>query len=225
MTTALRITGLGRASTNPVVGALLKIVRDAVTVKAAHVRPTAGPGAGDALRDTIAGAVQLAANANINVNRVARAVMMGVLRGIRTGRIGQLALITSSAGVLVEEAVKAGEDAGAAARGAVEGTIEAVRLHVLGELRVDEAATAAATGAMIVAGEIGVDALNEVCHQATGAIAGVWVVPKEPWFDDAPASSYVDADFRTAGPKCSHAATNSDNPDFAVWDHRGVGGE
>jgi hypothetical protein len=66
------------------------------------------------------------------------------------------------------------------ARKAVEGAIDGARDRDIG-VDTAEAASAAATGALKAAGDIGGEALAQVERAATGVIGGVKVVAKAPF--------------------------------------------
>jgi hypothetical protein len=157
----------------------IEVVRDKIID--AWDTPWATRKIGTSLTDIIAGvassAVRDAVEIGVNLRRIARGTMIGVLSGVRDMRVAPLDSISDTSHAAILSTVAAGGDLGAAASGLVEGAIEsAKKLGVSAE----EAAAAAVYGALKAAGEVGLAAVETVRKAVTRPVNRVKDVLKEP---------------------------------------------
>jgi hypothetical protein len=95
--------------------------------------------------------------------------------------VGGSGTVSANAGALVKGAADVGGNIGGTARGAVEGAVDMARDLGVGA---EEAASAAATGALKAAGQVSTTAVDQVRKTLTGTISGVKLVLKEPFRSD-----------------------------------------
>ncbi|MCA9424738.1 MAG: hypothetical protein KC994_06665 [Candidatus Omnitrophica bacterium] len=118
---------------------------------------------GDALVDTIRGTIMASKQTGLELGAASKGLMIGVLQ--RTKELGKETLNTigSTSFKLVKMTAEVGGDAGSAARGAIEGAVDGVADIATNS---EEAASAAYTGALEAAEEIGAQAVQQVRNGA-----------------------------------------------------------
>jgi hypothetical protein len=166
----IRATGdITKATVDTVSGTLATTLKDAGKV---------GESAVVAVGHVAGGAVHGATEVGAHLGQSAKGIVVGVLRG--TKHVGTQAMDTigHTAGAVIDKTAEVGGDLGHAATGLVEGAIHSAKeLGVSGE----QAAAAAAHGALKAADKVGSTALETVRHAVTQTISGVRVVLKEPF--------------------------------------------
>ena len=108
--------------------------------------------------ETITGAVNAVAELGLPVDRAARPIMIGALNGVRQSAVVTPETVRVCAATLVMSAADVGGEVSDAARGAVEGAMDAARGIGFSS---EQAAVAAAAGALEAAAQIGVMAKRE----------------------------------------------------------------
>jgi hypothetical protein len=127
------------------------------------------------------GAIQAVLDVGGDLGAAARGVVIGVVRGTRAGvfdagSVSGFDAIRHSSESVVRSAARLAGDLAAAARGAVEGAIQGAREA---NLDTKEAATAAARGALLAAGELGPTAGERVRLALSEPIEGLRVTLRE----------------------------------------------
>jgi hypothetical protein len=142
-----------------------------------HDSGQAGTSVTDAIADVARGAVRATVQVGADMGHAAQGIMLGVLRGTKEARAEVTSTISHTAHVAIRDTAAAGGDLEVAATGLVRGAIAGAK-----ELGVsaEDAAAAAASGALKAAGEVGSTALQTVRKAVSKPIAGVKLAPKEP---------------------------------------------
>lgn len=184
---AVQSTGLVESVKNDIIGAvkgtgdIAKATVDTVSnTLSTTLKDTGkvGASATGAIADVAGGAIRGASHVGAHLGTAAKGTVIGVLRGTR--HVGDQAIDTigHTAGSVIEHTAAVGGDLGHAATGLVEGAIHSAKgISVSGE----NAASAAAHGALKAADKVGSTAVETVRHAVTQTISGVKVVLKEPF--------------------------------------------
>lgn len=157
-------------------GALMEVMTGMVVFALRGARPP-GEVIQQAAVGTLTGAVLGVSDIGGEPGSVSRPIMTGVLRGI--GKVGQVTadLTVECADTLVRETYVVRGDVARAAKGAVEGAVDAAR--EAGQ-SIEDAAIAASAGALRGATAIGRTASREVKRMLTGSVAGVILTAGSP---------------------------------------------
>jgi hypothetical protein len=158
---------------------LIEVVRDKIVD--AWNNPLATGKVGTSLTDIIAdvagSAVRDAVQFGINLRRIARGTMIGVLSGVQDMGVAPLDSISHTSHAAIRSTVAVGGDLAAATSGLVEGAIEGAKKM---GISAEEAAAAAANGALKAAGQVGSTTVEAVRKAVTRPVNGAKVELKKP---------------------------------------------
>jgi hypothetical protein len=168
---AIKATGdVVQATVKTITETLASTIKDKDTGKVGTSMP-------DTIADVAGGAVRGSVQIGADLGHAAQGIMVGVLRGTKEAGAEVMGTISHTAHVAIRDTAVVGGNLEAAATGLVQGAIAGAK-----ELGVsaEDAAAAAASGALKGAGEVSSTALKTVRKAFTKTIHGVRVVAKEP---------------------------------------------
>lgn len=139
----------------------------------------------DVIADVASGGIRGAAQVGADLGHAAKGIMLGVLSGTREAGTAVLDTISYTSQVAIRDTAAVGGDLGAAATGLVMGAIEGARKM---GVSAENAAAAAADGALKAAGQVSSTAVAVVRKAVSKPIYGVNGALKEP--EVAPAHSF-----------------------------------
>ena len=161
-----------------------------------------------ALGDVASGAVHGAAEVGGDLGQPTRGIMLGVLRGSQGEGVQLLDTIRHTAHVAIWDTADVVGDLEAAATGLVAGAIDGAK--ELG-IAIEQAAAAAADGALKAAGQVGSPAVSAVRKAVTKPINGVKVALKEGRWRGPTAIGLTDPDWCGKTPAGSTFKPNGPN--------------
>jgi hypothetical protein len=131
----------------------------------------------DVIADVASGAIRGAVQVGADLGHATKGIMVGVLHGTKETGAAVLDTISRTSHAAILDTAALGGDIEAAATGLVDGAIEGAKKM---GISAEEAAAAAAKGAMKAAGQVGSTAVETVRRAVTRPVNGVTVALKKP---------------------------------------------